>query len=527
MFSFEQGILGRNSYTGCGFCKIYGARKFVPILSVDFSAIPSYFKCLHAVMILGSLYLPSAVHSKHLVCMPENSLVVVQCEKHVYGNRPSEIEFHEAELDAFESPAMKREELPAVGDSSGFLSQNLDIIHGSRLRKHQRRRSLLKNTRARNPSVMISRFGSFRAMQNSSRVSSTAKSDFAEAPVSVKPPDSCLTELFSGREESDIASSPRSSSKLRKSAGMYNTIEKIKELKLALVEVRQDIDNACCNANILVNDTEKCWREEGAHVRLEMSGSQEWFIAVKRDNMTRFLHKPQDLKPYTINRYNHAYIWSGDDGWKLEFCDRWDWHVFKELHAECRERQTQDVPAKVIPVPGVREVPCYEEDIVPSFVRPDVYIHMMGDEVGRALASETSYYDMDSGDEEWLRHLNSTLSDAHDDALSHISEENFERIIFTFEKDAYSSPDDAFDKERVLGLCQELGASQMVAAIHDYWLKKKKQKRGPLVRVFQVTGIFQLHVSCKEEIYALWYFFCFVSQNFIIPMFSFLCSCIQ
>lgn len=470
-----QRILDKDSFSGCGFCKVYGAREFVPLLSVDYSAVPSYFKCLHSLVILRSLYLPGILHSKHSMSVPTNSLVV-QCDKHIYGNHCSGI-----------SLAVKREELPALGDSCVPLLQNSNVINGSRPRKHQRRRSSMKYTRAQNPSVMISRFGSFRFIQNTSSVSSKAKLVLAQDFVGMKPNDSCLLELSTGREESDFALSPRSPSKFGKSSGMKSPIEKTKELKLALAEVRQNIDNACCNSNILVNDTEKCWREDGAHIKLEMSGSQEWFIAVKRGNVTRFLHKPHDLKSYSINRYSHAYMWNGDDGWKLEFCDKWDWNVFKELHAECRERNAQDVLVKAIPVPGVREVSCYEDDVVPAFVRPDMYMHTMDDEVGRALASEISYYDMDSADEEWLGHLNSTSSDAQSGGSSHISEENFERIIFAFEKDAYSCPDDVFEKDRVLGLCQELGARGMVSVIHDYWLKKRRQKRSPLARVFQVT----------------------------------------
>jgi len=481
-----QRILDRNSLSGCGFCKIYGASEFVPRLSVDYSALPSYFKCLHSSIILGSLYLPNILRSKHLVRVPENSLVVVPREKHVCRDDDSlEMGFLGADFTVFGIPAVKEDELPILGDSSAPVSRNLGIINASRLRKHQRKRSSLRNSRVRNLSAVSSR-GSFRSIQNSS-VLTAAKHDFAVGPVSVRPPDSCLSDLLVGREDSDAASSPGSCSKLRKSTGTKSPIEKTRELRVALAEVRQNIDSACCNANILVTDTEKCWREDGAQIMLEMSGSQEWLIAVKRENVTRFLHKPQDLRPCGTNRYTHAYIWSGDDGWKLEFCEKWDWHVFKELHSECRDRNTPDVSVKVIPVPGVREVSGYEDDAVPSFIHPDIYIHMIDNEVGRALASENSFYDMDSADEEWLRHLNSNLSDSQDGGSSYVSEENFERIIFALEKDAYNCPDDPCDKERALGLCQELGSRYMVSAIYDYWLKKRKQTRGALARVFQVT----------------------------------------
>ncbi|ONK55855.1 uncharacterized protein A4U43_C10F1660 [Asparagus officinalis] len=477
----ENSILYRNSPAGCGFCKIYGAREFVPLLSVDYPALPSYFKLLHAVIIVRSHYLPRVLRSEQLAHVIENSLVVY------VDDSPLEMRVSGTEFTVSETPAVKMVELPALEDSFVPGSPKSVITNGSPIRRHQRKRSSLKNHRTYSLSSTRLRFGSFGASQNSSFISSTAKRDFAVSPVSVKPIDSSLSDLYSAQEESDVASSPGSCSKLRKSGGTNICVEKMKDLKHALAEVRQNIDSACCNVNILVADAEKGWREDGARVVLEMSESQEWYLAVKRGNVTRFLYKPQDLKLCSVNKFTHAYIWSGggEDGWKLEFCDKWNWHVFKELHMECRNRNFQDAYVKVIPIPGVREVSGYEDVAVPSFTRPDVYLEVIEDEVDRALASEIPYYDMDSADEEWLLNLNSNLSDALGDYSSYISDEKFETIIFALEKDAYRRRNDPSEKERAVDLFQSLGTRDVVSAIYDYWLQKRKQKRAPLARVFQ------------------------------------------
>ncbi|KAJ6832189.1 uncharacterized protein M6B38_267850 [Iris pallida] len=486
----KSDTLAGSSSSGCGFCKIYGARSFTPLVSLNFAAIPNFFNDLHSARILASFHLSATLFREQIMGLQGNVFDHIP-HKDSDSSVPSEAGVTETEFLVSETPAVRNNELsivigiPAMFPQSSVTANN---SYGFKFRKHQKKRSAFRNSRTRQTSRVNSQFGSFSSYQNSVHVSSASKLDFRLDPVCVKPHDSCLPDLFDGREESDAASSPGSNSKQRSLVGNKSPIEKIKELRSALAEVRQNIDSARCKANILVTVTDRCWREDEAEVMMEMSDSQEWVIAVKRLGSSKYLHKPEDLKPCVVNRFTHAYMWSGDEGWKLEFCDKWDWYVFKELHMECRERNIQEVPVKIIPVPGVREVSGYEDDAAPSFIRPDMYIHTVDDEVGRALTSGVAQYDMDSADEEWLRQLNSSSYISEEEGEvgpSCMSEENFEKIIFTLERDAYNCVDDPSSKERALDLCQGLGKRDMVSVVYDYWLKKRKQKRASLVRVFQ------------------------------------------
>ncbi|KAJ6798052.1 Uncharacterized protein M6B38_212920 [Iris pallida] len=479
-----------SSSSGCGFCRIDGARAFIPLVSLNFTSIPDFFNYLHSARILASFHLSAILFREQMMGLQGNVSARVpnnDCNSSV----PSEAGVTGTEFIVSETPVVRRNELsivigiPAVFPQSSVTMNN---GYGFKFRKHQKKRSSLRNSRTRKPSRLNSRFGTSDSYRKSVHVSSASKLDFCVDPVRMKPHDTCFPDLFDGTEESDVASSPGSSSKQRSPVGKKSPIEKIKELRSELAEVRQNIDSARCKANILVTETDRCWREDEAEVMLEMSDSQEWLIAVKRLGSLKYLHKPQDLKPCVVNRFTHAYMWCGDERWKLEFCNKWDWYVFKELHMECRERNTQEVPVKIIPVPGVREVSGYEDDTAPSFIRPDIYIQMVDDEVGRALTSKVARYDMDSADEECLRQFNSSSYSTEEEekvGFSCMSEENFEKIIFNLERDAYNCVDDPSNKERALDLCQGLGKRDMVSVVYDYWLKKRKQKRASLVRVFQ------------------------------------------
>lgn len=118
-----------------------------------------------------------------------------------------------------------------------------------------------------------------------------------------------------------------------------NITSEIPEQKSIALGVNVDIDSQSCFANILVVETDKCYRVDGAEVALEASSSNEWFLTVKKDGLTRYHFKVQkEMRPGTTNRYTHAVIWAGENGWKLEFPERKDWAVFKELYKVCSER---------------------------------------------------------------------------------------------------------------------------------------------------------------------------------------------
>lgn len=245
-----------------------------------------------------------------------------------------------------------------------------------------------------------------------------------------------------------------------------------------------------CSANILVIEPLRCYREEGAKVTLECVGSNEWYIAVKIQGSLRYRHKAQNaMGPSTsTNRFTRAMIWTEGNGWKLEFSDRQEWFNFKELYRECYDRNAQGACVRIIPVPGVSEVPGYGNSKCIPFVRPETYITMYEDEVTRALMKTTANYDIQSDDEELINKLNNEVYDGENGGVEHISADNFEKIIDVFEKAAYRSPDDVSDVNKATSLCLNLGRKDIVAAIYDYWHKKWKQKHSTLVKVFQVKA---------------------------------------
>ncbi|GMP22344.1 hypothetical protein CsSME_00000402 [Camellia sinensis var. sinensis] len=205
------------------------------------------------------------------------------------------------------------------------------------------------------------------------------------------------------------------------------------------------------------------------------------------------------MRPCSCNRVTNDIIWTEDNNnWKLEFPDRRDWLIFKELYKECSNRNVQVPSGNIIPVPGVYEVSGYADSSNVDFRRPISYISVKDDELSRALAKRTANYDMDSDDEEWLRTLNNESFAAGNEQWEHISEEIFELIIDAFEKAFYCSPDDYSDEKAAVDLCLDLERKEVVEAVYNYWLKKRKQKRSALIRVFQVKA------NCSGNIILYW-----------------------
>ncbi|GKU91582.1 hypothetical protein SLEP1_g5438 [Rubroshorea leprosula] len=139
---------------------------------------------------------------------------------------------------------------------------------------------------------------------------------------------------------------------------------------------------------------------------------------------------------------------------------------------------------KVIPVPGVRQVQAFEGVDGLPFQRPYSYICIKADQVSRAMAKRMANYDMDSEDEEWLKKFNNGFF-AGSDLLEQLSEDSFELMIDAFEKAYYWSPVDYSNEEAAAKLCLDMGRREVVEAVYGYWLKKRKQRRSALLRVFQ------------------------------------------
>lgn len=502
--------------SGSRFCIIFASQALVPLLSVNFSALPHLFKSWHFSIFLRLLCLPSST------ARPDSELSSSAATE----NSVEEYRFYESRLRA-EASASKRE-MASLGTSAAMDSVTIPVgqislarvgsrspavpepgartgsgINAMKLRKRGRKRSFLRTGRVpgvSNRSLMKSRRSKFFDMQNGmlkvdARVKVHPIHESREfETLSDKALDSPSVE--SGAEEY-ASPSPTAVNQKRRRFAAKNSMKRMKEPKTAFAEAKQNVDGLSCSTNILVIEPDRCWREDGARVVLELSSSNEWCIVVKLGESTRFMHKAQEMKPSSSNRFTHATIWSGENGWKLEFSDKNDWNVFKELHKECIERNLQGIPTRIVPVPGVREVSGYEESCPYRFERPDSYIHVENDEVDRMLMSESAPYDMDSGDEEWLERLNTSHSSGDVDRSSLISKDDFERIISAFEKAAYSHPDDVSDQGTAAALCSQFGNWTTVGDVYDYWTKKRRQKHSALIRVFQVHFRL-LHLVCSD-----------------------------
>ncbi|RWW32044.1 hypothetical protein GW17_00003298 [Ensete ventricosum] len=327
-----------------GLCKIYGARQSVPLLLLDFSALPIYFRSLHVSMLL----------TRYLMCLSgavnyeeNDSCVLVEA-----GNLGTELSV---------VPFTVRHEQNDTIDAFKSAIENATNLLGSGRSEHCGRRSSSGGR-----SLLTSNADALLPLHSNqcglSEAKASFRAEFMAKPICTDVPDACAEKVLTSKYESDASTLFGSHRKQRKSAN--------RELKSALAEVKKNIDTARCNANVLVVDADRCWREEGFEVLLDMLASKEWRIAIKSQGEAKYLHKPLNMRPCVVNRFAHAYIWAGEDRWKLEFLDRWDWLVFKELLQECRQRNLQEDSSRTIPVPVYREVSGYDDGSRSTFYTP-------------------------------------------------------------------------------------------------------------------------------------------------------------
>ncbi|KAJ9159812.1 hypothetical protein P3X46_025281 [Hevea brasiliensis] len=430
-----------------GICKIFGVLSNVPIFSLDFSAIPFCFVYMHLCLLL---------RVKCLSLAPVNtSLDEDLCDEmmseddHLCGLLKTDT------APETDNSGNKMVLHPSVR-ASKLAGRNNQYRSGLNSRGIQKRRSSLRRRKARNPSLV----GVHKA--NGASVS----------------------DLLSSRKIGIPFSSAVSKNKLRSSLRSSAT-RNLHEVSPSMVEVTQTMDSLNCSANVLVVESDRCYRIEGATVTLEISDSKEWLLVVKKDGLTSYTHLAQkNMRPCSSNRITHDIIWTGEESWKLEFSNRNDWLIFKDLYKACTDRNISGPVSKAIPVPGVCEVFGYEEDNSMPFSRPEAYISLNNDEVARALARKTAIYDMDSEDEEWLKKFNDDIF-VETEQQEHLSEDNFELIIDALEKGFYCNPDDFADEKAAVNLCIDLGRREVAEAVYGYWMKKRKQRRSALLRVFQ------------------------------------------
>ncbi|XP_031498999.1 uncharacterized protein LOC116263398 [Nymphaea colorata] len=259
------------------------------------------------------------------------------------------------------------------------------------------------------------------------------------------------------------------------------------------------LDSLSCGANILVTVGDRGWRECGAQVMLASVDHNDWRLLVKIEGSTRYSYKAhQLLQPGVTNRSNHAIIWKGGKDWSLEFVNRNDYALFKEMHEECYNRNIRAASVKNIPIPGVRRIDDDEASYsaVP-FVRGARYFRQLESEIEMALNSSRVLYDMDNEDEEWLMQFRKSL-DIDESQVVDVSDEMYERAMDAFEKVAYGQQCEEFSCDQVEHITSGIGPFDIMDAIYEHWRMKRRQKRTPLIRQFQPPLWEQYQRQLKE-----------------------------
>ncbi|KAK7384788.1 hypothetical protein VNO78_30490 [Psophocarpus tetragonolobus] len=267
----------------------------------------------------------------------------------------------------------------------------------------------------------------------------------------------------------------------------HKRIRKASEKKLSDVARAPEKNFEClsCGANVLITLGDKGWRESEAHVVLELFDHNEWRLSVKLLGITRYSYKAhQFLQPGSTNRYTHAMMWKGGKDWILEFPDRSQWALFKEMHEECYNRNVRAASVKNIPIPGVHLIEENDDNgCDATFVRSYMYFQQIQTDVEMALDPSRVMYDMDSEDEQWVANAQNSVE--HNSDLSWISEEMFEKTIDMFEKAAYAKKRDNFTPNEIEELMFDFGPLCVVKTIYDHWQHKRQKKGMALIRHFQ------------------------------------------
>ncbi|XP_058751758.1 uncharacterized protein LOC131624854 [Vicia villosa] len=458
-----------------GICQFFGVSQYLASFCVDFSAIPLCFKSLHS-----ALHLRYMFRSCFLVYNPVHVCKDVEDEEEIdlpAVEEEIDLSSDEEEIDlpailmelrslcnSYKKEASERKTIniaPEVivisddDDLSSHVSVKCSKLAAQNVQSENVNSNLVQTRRT---SLRI-REAQNRSMKN--RSNNTVPSD---------------SKGSGGQEKSctDVASDK----KLRSSTDSCTGIS-LSEAKSTKEDSKEAIVPSYCCTNILIVETDRCYRVERAVViSEEMSDSREWHLAVKKDGLTRCTLKAgRVMRPCSTNRYTHVKMVSLINGWKLEFANHQDWLAFKNLYKDCSQREIPIPAAKFIPVPSVCEVPDYADRYTSLFNRPEYYISTNGDEFERAITRKTGNYDMDSEDEEWLNKFNTEFQE-------HVSQDNFESTVDALEKTYHYNADDCYDEKSMIYWCQNPVSKKVIEAVHNYWIKKRKQKYSGLHRIF-------------------------------------------
>ena len=251
---------------------------------------------------------------------------------------------------------------------------------------------------------------------------------------------------------------------------------------------QRNLELLSCDVNILITAGDRGWRECGALVVLEHFDHNEWKLAVKVSGITKYSYKAhQFLQPGSTNRYTHAMMWKGGKDWILEFQDRSQWALFKEMHEECYKRNARAASMKNIPIPGVRLIEEGDDNgtEIPFVRNCSKYLRQVETDVEMALNPSRALYDMDSDDEQCI--LNAQTSSEFDGGSSRkISEEIFEKTMDMLEKAAYAQQRDQLTSEEIEELMAGVAPMDVIKVIYEHWRQKRKKNGMPLIRHLQV-----------------------------------------
>ncbi|XP_051129988.1 uncharacterized protein LOC127250651 [Andrographis paniculata] len=248
---------------------------------------------------------------------------------------------------------------------------------------------------------------------------------------------------------------------------------------------RRNFDLVICYANVLVTRGDRGWRESGALIGLEVADHNEWRLAVKLPGSTKYLYKVNHiLQPGSTNRYSHAVLWKGGKDWVLEFTDRSQWNLFKEMHEECYNRNVRAASVKNIPIPGVQPIEDFDDyGIEAPFVRnPMKYIRQLQNDVEMAMDPSHVLYDLDSDDEQWLM---SNQECVDENGFEVITDDFLEKMMDIFEKASYVKHRDNFTKDELQELVAGLGSLEAAKLIYGHWCDRRGRKGMPLIRYLQ------------------------------------------
>ncbi|KAE9619281.1 putative enhancer of polycomb protein [Lupinus albus] len=422
----------------------------MPSFCVDFSAVPLCFKFLHSELLLKSM-----VRSCTFVYNPVSIPIDVE----------DEVDFAESHIELqISCDYFKREptEIGTVMPDVIEIKDNLSL-HASV------KGPILSGQNGKHKNIKHKGTQRRRTSHRLKKARSASLVDRSNGALAYS--------LRSGQKRRSVPC-VGSNKKLRSSVNSCTAVSSL-EASSAMVDSREGHNSSHCSANILIKESDRCHRVEGAVVTLEKPASNDWHFAVKKDGITKGTFKAEKvMRPCSCNRYTHVIMFSLDNGWKLEFPNRRDWVVFKDLYKECSDHSIPATVPKLIPVPGVHDVSDYAYSGSVSFERPDAYISANGDELSRAMTRKTANYDMDSEDEDWRSKFNNEFQE-------HVSEDNFELIVNALEKAYFFNSGDFYDEKYAAIQCKEFGSKEVVEAVYSYWMRKREQKRSSLLRVFQ------------------------------------------